>query len=295
MQHLNTQGYVVLPILNEKNLKNYHDSFLNELKFFPEYHKGVERFVFSNFGGLSNPSAYHNPTVRILRYRISEIATPLFKEMFPGKYLQQLFDRMGMRLKGTAPSRELWHRDIACGKKDDITFGGWVNLDLNSSQYFSCIPKSHIEKGEWKSFSKLNKEEIKKYDQHRCKVEIPPGHWIIFYSNIIHEVYSKKNKIDNIRLYITHRISEGKEPLYDNEIIMRDQSVPPLPGGYQPGIWEKLHDCFHKNKLRKWKEETFVIPIEQLSREMKSLRYYGFPLYPEYQDIEKVIMNPRLL
>src|SRR5580692_4103087 len=96
--------------------------------------------------------------------------------------LEQLFDRMCIRRKGTQTSGENWHRDVSAQSLpgDDI-FGGWINLDVDRSQYFSCVPGTHVDRdaSQTTGFAKISED----VGVGKEVIEIPPGHWIIFINN----------------------------------------------------------------------------------------------------------------
>ena len=211
IEQLFTDGVCVIPILTKQELKCYHDLFYKELKNFPEYLPNTKIYVQGSFGALGNPGSFHNQTVRTLRIRLMFSIIPLLSK-FINKYLnnnykiEQLIDRMSIRRIGTSLSKESWHRDISKNiEKQDVIFGGWINLDISHKQKFSCVKKTHrineSDIKDKKGFSTIPKEEHSKYNKLKTMIEIPPGHQIIFFQNIIHEVLSIKQTVESIVLF----------------------------------------------------------------------------------------------
>ena len=313
-QTLWTQGVVVLPIFEQKELIDWNHRFKKELIQFPEYKNPTLStiFVYGAFGALGNPSSYHNLMVRDLRQKMMSIAHPLFNalEQVSGRtdkrLLEQLFDRMCIRRAGTKTTAESWHRDIK-GKlpeTDDI-FGGWINLDLDRTQYFSCIPGTHNEKGVKSGFAQIDPDKVDKTKKQIFSV--PPGHWVVFYQQIIHEVIPRKMIADSYRVYLGFRLTASDQPLYDNKKIIEDQGVPQLPGGMPAPVYAARNVNFHLRQLIEWSQifRSDLLETKKnkksgniyqiIPRFMKSLKECQLPLYPPYSNEEKKIMTPQLI
>jgi hypothetical protein len=216
--------------------------------------------------------------------------------------IEVLFDRMMFRRKGQKAVAEAWHRDVMPTKlilQTDEIFGGWINLDTND-QYFSCIPGSHLgivqrnipsgfdtmEKREGqkirKKFAtefvkkkmkkkeidafvkKLVKERMNEVGKYKHKFKVPPGHMIIFPQYIMHEVVANAVKHDMRRLFLGWRMTTSNKSLRDNDKMMREQSVVPLPGGMIPPMYSANHgSCFlgipTVNKLTKLQKKNFDV------------------------------------
>src|SRR5207237_10896319 len=140
-----------------------------------------------------------------------------------------------LRRKGTAPTAELWHRDKS--PTPDTVFGGWVNLDLGNTQYFSCVPGTHNVTVEGAGFERFSPEEAMEFKAHKELIACPPGHWIAFNQLLVHEVLSKKAKQDSLRQYIGFRLTQETTPLFDLTRVFSEQGVPPLPSGQQPPLY----------------------------------------------------------
>lgn len=115
------------------------------VRTFPEYlspENPSTIFVQGAFGALGNPASFHNPVVRHLRTNMMFRAINLFGPIAGEKKLEQLINRMSIRRQGTSLGKESWHRDQDQCLPGDFIFSGWVNLDLQNEQRFSCIPGS---------------------------------------------------------------------------------------------------------------------------------------------------------
>lgn len=305
-------GVCVVPVLTKKELKCYHDMFYKELQQFLEYlHHKDNLYVLGAFGALGNPGSFHNKTVRTLRIRLMFSIIPLLSKYLSklkGKYLiEQLIDRMSIRKKNTKLSKESWHRDISTNiRKDDIIFGGWINLDITNIQKFSCVKGTQIlnESEMKKGFAKIDKKEHSILNKKKSIIEIPPGHQIIFYQNIIHEVLSIKQTVESIRLYSGWRLTKQSLPLMDLSQRFKDQAIIPLPSGQLPPMYSANHMSLFKAQTIKWSKETFLSKLLEkkigsdkikytiIPRFMKSLKDMNLFLYPEYSKSEISIYTP---
>lgn len=317
-------GVCVIPVLTKQELKCYHDQFYQELKNFPEYLfdpsiNSDKIYVLGGFSALGNPSSFHNTTIRTLRIRLMFSIIPLLSK-FIDKYIpdknykiEQLIDRMSIRRVGTSLSRESWHRDISKDtEKSDIIFGGWINLDKSNEQKFSCVKKTHkineSDIKDKKGFATIPKEEHKKYNKSKSTIKIPPGHQIIFFQNIIHEVLSIKQTVESIRLYSGWRLTTFDKPLIkDLKERLNKQSIIPLPSSQLPPMYSANHLSFHKDMTIKWSKETFLpqliehkkgkskgktVEYDIIPRYMKSLKEMKLPLYLKYSKTELSIYKP---
>jgi hypothetical protein len=303
-------GVCVIPVLTSKELKCYNTYFYKELEQFPEYKENTKTVrVLGGFGGLGNPSSFHNTTVRTLRIRLMFSTIPLLSK-YPelnDRKLEQLIDRMSIRRVNTSLSKESWHRDVSKDTlKDDIIFGGWINLDLKNSQKFSCVKGTQIlNEVDEKGFAVIPKSEHQKLNEKKSIIDIPPGHQIIFYQNIIHEVIAIKQKTESIRLYCGFRLTHNDKPLIPDLMKrLKEQAIIPLPSGQLPPMYSMNHISLHKPMLLKWSKDTFPkqllehktgkdgIEYNVITRFMKSLKDLKLKLYLDYSESELVIYRP---
>jgi hypothetical protein len=225
----------IIPVLSPEELKHYHDGFLESFKTFPEYKDPSNSdtvFVMGSFGAFGNPSSFHTPIVRELRSLMMRVAFPLFRNVDSKekRNLEQLFDRISLRLAGSKVSKESWHRDQAPlnDPTKETVYGGWINLDMKTDQFFSCVPNTHRDsRGTSLGFSKIpeQKEAEKLYRPLSKLYKIPPGNWIVFDQNIVHEVLSKRQAHASLRLYLGWRLTPFLTPLFDNKSVICDREA----------------------------------------------------------------------
>lgn len=185
-ESLRLRGYTVVPCLDLVMLLDVRRGFDDAIQAFPEFKPGAEAYVMGGFGALANPASFHNLVVRRLReWCMHASVEGLWRDYVdtPGRRgarLEQIIDRMMLRPKGTQPTSESWHRDVAilpAGHEGDETFGGWLNLD-DTTQFFHCVPGTHTQPRDAgkKGFATIADKELKAtYKAAYERVEIPPG------------------------------------------------------------------------------------------------------------------------
>jgi hypothetical protein len=93
-------------------------------------------------------------------------------------------------------------------------FGGWVNLN-DFEQHFSCCPKTHTEVTGNNGFAPItSKEDKKRYKAIKQKIVIPPGHMVVFYERLVHQVLAHKKKQPMVRLFIGWDLTTDAMSLY---------------------------------------------------------------------------------
>jgi len=326
---LHRDGVVVVPLLTPDETRDLHRAMLLEMAAFPEYvspasfvdhppnsSSGIGNnnntlFVDGGFGAFGNPASFHNPTTRRIRQLVHTRALELFRDLYLP--IEQLVDRFSVRPVGSSTSKESWHRDQSPGS--DIVLGGWVNLDLEGgTQYLSCVPGTHGSIGTRHGFRPLTPEEKTEAESNKVKVTIPPGHWVVFHQNLVHEVNPAKAKYDSMRQYVGYRIGgAGLQPLFEQfkpnkefgtdfdlkRDVFEKQGVPPLPSGQYPPMFSLMTQSCRKPRLLQWSASTFKpacleTRFSQASqadevcvrRFAKSLADLGLPLYPPYTAAE---------
>lgn len=332
------RGYIVRPLNVEPGkLQVLHYKFRKAILTGPEFkselpsysyltragNKKTKEFqpVGGGFGGLGNPSSYHNPVVRRIRTQLMIRAVKVIKSLLYHLHpntakewnLSQLLDRALYRLKGEKPTKESWHHDDSpSSDPSDIILGGWFNCDVKETQYFSCIPGTHsIEEGKTSTgfipFNKKKKAEVAK--MKNVKVAIPPGHFILFFQSIYHEVAPTKGSYNMLRLFTGFRLTKQLEPLCPTIMqIIDDQGVPPLKSDQQPPMFPKLWWVNFIPRLEAWsqnfnskvlvtrKRKNNKLGIDEditaVPRHMGSLREMGLPMYTPYTSTEKSMHTP---
>ena len=339
---LDEYGIITVPILDTKELREKVNKECKEtVKTFPEYNRDTKNptltkngnkvvYTLGGFGAMGNPSSFHNPLVRKLREWCMSKVVPILRDYIKRKYkkdaskyrLESLIDRFSIRREGTAPTKESWHRDVTKDmEKGEIIFGGWINLDVDNSQYFSCVPTTHNDIEPWNiksGFDIFPKKAHSSLKDRSVLTEIPPGNLVIFPQHIAHEVMSKKNKKDSYRLYMGWRLTKRSNSLYNNVDTVIKQDVIKLPSGQGPPLYAANHMSFFLNKqitidpthkklkqnLKEWSVDTFKskLLVDKINKKgetytviprfMKSLKDYNFKLYPKYDKDEKKIIIP---
>lgn len=316
---LRKDGFVVIPVLDAGLIRIFRDAFIATMTGFPEFRrhpddptKTVDGRVFGEkdsnvvmggFGAFGNPASFHNPFVRNLRILLRHAVISVFRDLCGDRpvYIEQLFDRMCLRPAGTTVSKEQWHRDLNPTALDgDAVFGGWINLDNEETQFFSCAPGTHTAQTGLAGKNGFQRDERPASPE---KVEIPPGHLLIFYQRLLHEVHPRRLRKPSFRQFVCWRITEHKGSTLQRasvHTIVRDQAVPRLPSDQIPPIYGKNHASFHLHKPTgpiSWSTRVLkpccIDPTKNMGhRFMKSLLEYGMPMYPEYDEMETSLLMP---
>lgn len=282
---MNPEGVLVIP--GPKYLNDCKPLY-NLLTTAPEFVDHNGPLTLGGFGALGIPSSFHHPDIRFMRTLIYDTVKPHLNQGTHNN-LEMLFDRVSVRRPNTTVGKESWHRDICPNAEEgDIILGGWINLDPTGTppQHFSCSPGTHTDNEKKTGFVKEKEPSIKKV------YEIPPGHIILFHQNILHEIKPQKIKTFSYRLYVGWRLTNHESPLFDNQSIINNQSLPHLPSGQLPPMYAKLHWVNHRHM------------IEEISKRIKSgykdphsgmvFREIHFLLekFSEYSEKEKSIFFP---
>jgi len=291
---LMTVGYHVFPPLPGFHPKDSIKDFHATMDQFPEFVNNMPITaprVLGGFAALGNPSSFHNTFVRNIRMQIHKTVFPILYDvatMSNFNYITIGFDRMLFRPAGLTPTPEKWHRDIPV-YKNSLNFGGWINLG-DQTEYFICQPFSQLsfveqtqQKAGFKNTVKVNKEDVR-------HVEIPPGHFILFNSTIVHCVNAKKYDNPLYRLFISFRLDTDEIDTTDVMTVIDEQGVPLIPSGQTPPMFARLHTVNWRDRLKQFSnyikphllDNNGVVP-----RFFKSLLALELPLYPPYTDFER--------
>jgi hypothetical protein len=298
-------------------------------------------FVDGGFGAWGLASSFHNPIVRRLRTEMTQKTRAFFQQLataLPSKppRLEQLLDRFSVRRAGTSTTAESWHRDQSPRRPHetaddlDIVLGGWINLDLKGGiQRFSCQPGTHNLPVGATGFAPLTAAEAALAKAHKQVFEVPPGHWIVFFQNLVHEVYPSKTSYDSMRQFFGWRFTSSTHAMFEEcaqdaqvarefksmggitnwrKMVFEEQSVPPIPSGQRPRMFAKMSLTFRKPKLMSWAAEELDPRIVSTMSHKKSntietlppvhcpsLAAAGFPLFPAYSADEISQHTPQLL
>ena len=345
------RGAVAIPFLNTPDLDLAHERFSETLRWMPEYRPEATKYVLGGFGALGNPSSFHNPLVRELRWRAHEAVQPLFSHL--GREgetrltrqhkIHVIPDRMRILRPDAEVGAEQWHRDTTPASQvlpGDLIFGGWINLDRHRTQYLSAIPRSHRDPGVltggrgFETLSEADKEAAKA--RHEAlplvdrKVAVPPGHLLVFYQELLHEVLPR-GKLTNTqlardpalrepeyRLFTGWRLTRGDQPLSASlpDNYFRDMAVPALKSGQAVRMYPKTYYEFGAEAgvraLADWSRETFPDALITERRMRKANEYRVVPAtlpslaeclrrldlenpYPPYSDDEVRLYRPHIV
>ena len=326
--HLLREGWVVIPTSlgsDREKLDSVRSAFDEHFRQSPELLNArpedpTWKNVLGGFAALGNPSSFHHKFVRKMREMCE--AAVLDEDALPlnGRRLEQCFDRMMRRIPGESTDVESWHRDEALNTLpgDDI-FGGWINLD-NESQFFSCAPGTHTEDGVHDrndGFARITSPEEKAHYQAIADahgpVEIPPGHILIFYERLVHEVLKVTATRIMRRLFLGWRATMAHEPLFgqpQTDAWIQSQAPPKIKSGQKPAIYPSAYYNFPRNfqKLTNFCVSVFVPAClyqhavqsgaqagttwTRVARYMRGLADYNLPMHPAYEPEERKILFP---
>lgn len=290
----------------------------------------AQHFVQGGFGALGNPSSFHAPFVRDWRWRahVAVVKSKVFGAIIdqfggsPPPLLEQIIDRLLLRRPSKMATAESWHRDEAVGCAADgrcEVYGGWINMD-SVPQSLSCVPRSHLGQSGNSGFAPIKKfvkgtktltKEWAACEHGRKIITVPPGHMLIFNEKLLHEIVSKKRNNSMYRLFTGWRVTRDTQPLGGLPLLTRtleQQGVARLKSGQTPPMYGAVSwsQPGQRKALSAWSVATFQPqcleekavkknPSEvhkMVQRHMKSLKEYGFQMYPKYTDEERSLLIP---
>jgi hypothetical protein len=286
--HLENYGWVVVDVRHVIG----PNRFEKMLRSFPEYRNDLPLrdtlYVKGGFGALANPSSYHHPYVRSIRENIMREAVPLFAQLSDDDdFLEQLFGRVRVLKWDAKIQPESWHRDLTpkwAMLPTDRIYGGWVNLDTHGiTQYFSCVSKTHNVR-QYGGFSKTEN------DSAATRVEIPPGHMLIFSQDLIHEVVggTRKRQHDEYRLFTAWRLTKSTKRFMPGDLdIFTYKTVPLLKSGQRAPMYPTTGNWRGTLKMtqnaEKWAKQTFLPELlETRVKESGPNQGASFLLPPQY-------------
>jgi len=329
MQELFKQGVQVIPFLTREEVKKFEQDLVEEVKQSPEYEDPSkayrEGFLMGGCQFMGNPSSFHLKTVRKLRLKAHElIYKKLYEETAKAmpEYADYLFAQLVDRLKMSdqnklhLPGKESWHRDESKKAVDtDVIFGGWVNLNHDMTQKFSCIRKTHKVINSNTGFALLTKDEQKAMDKHpdKTSVQIPPGHIMIFFEKLLHEVIRSKMPKHVHRLFLGWHLTKSDVCLDGDNEKLKDKfknfEAMDIKSGQHPTMFSGNHLSYPKltDKLVEFSKNikpeyrvkyTFKSgqrqgkTIDIVKRTMSPIKCKGWRLAHKYEAAELDIFIP---
>lgn len=272
-----TDGVVVIPILNPEHVLRTRDAIEGDILDGPEVIDGltvsdIPDLCGGSFKAFGFPSSFHGKHVRMLRWYIYKRLCDLgflqaFGERATRRYVSILLDRFRKQPAGASIGGEKYHRDESSGGEvDDINFGGWINLSGEGvNQYFSCLRKTQLATNEKRGFSQQTPtpEQL----EMRTVYAVPPGHLILFYQNILHQVHATKLKATSTRLHFGIRFTDSEAPLFPLDDVFDNFEPPKLPSGQDARMWPKLWWCNWPDKLERMAQ--LFVPELRIERATK--------------------------
>ena len=263
LKTLQREGYVVVDVLSAAEVSEYRDRIRSELASDPYFRSSPGVLTMGGFGALATPHSFHIGGVRKLCSLIDrQVAPQVFADYLktPGNLIAQHKDRTLHRTASQTPSKESWHRDESPGDDKGVIFGGWVNLSTTSDTMSLC-PRTHtleVAQGGSDGFATIPKERHAHYKSIRQRIEVKPGQWILFYENIVHEVFAPTPKVRRergllTRLFVGYELTTRTTPL-DPELMptLQKLETPRIKSGQQPRVYSRMHLVFHLDKVVDW-------------------------------------------
>lgn len=242
-------GVTVIPFADAAQLDALRESLRDSFNASPEFKPGgvYGPSTFDNdafvpveggFAGMATPSSFHNDFVRSVRMAahvavLSSNTIPIANDCA----FEQVADRLMVRRSHKTPGAEMWHRDAATFAQDgDVVYGGWLNLDRHAPQYFSMCPgtANEVQDGRNYGFEPIPDTDAPFNIRRSVRIEIPPGHIMIFNEKTIHEVLAVSSPpgVTKSRLFFGWRTTRSTDPITPNLAArLLDQEALPLKSG----------------------------------------------------------------
>lgn len=259
-EQLLTKGFCTVPCYSTDQTAAKRILFMNHLRDLPEFTDEATSYVYGGFAAISTASSQHHPIIRMLRSEIHIVMRPFFQAVAlqvagPELKLEQIVDRAMFRPYGVSASPDSVHRDeCKFALKDDYIFGGWLNLD-STPQQLSCEPRSHLlNVNTGRGFAKIT-DKAERAAYRPVKIAVPPGHLLVFFENIMHDVCGKriKSPVGMARLFLGWRLTSSNAPLIPDGLQLLDsQSLVPLKSGQMPRMYPTLAWTNWGDKLQQW-------------------------------------------
>lgn len=270
-------GVAVIPLFNLDETKCLKRLFRNAIFSQPEFKDPklteTEAHTMGGFCAMGTGSSFHHPFHRKLRELVFQRMLPKFwNDMVgdkPDWNVEFLLDRALFRPKTRKVGAESYHQDKPDKKvmeklgmeirPDDITCGGWLNLD-SFDQFFGGLKGTHKDKFGADGFARIPKNKLPYYKakaKQQGKIRIPPGCLIIFYESIVHNVTSNKMKQDMHRQFIGWRITKDLWTLFPDTLERCRQQLPiRLKSGQEPPMYSQMHLTNWIERVEEWSKNV---------------------------------------
>lgn len=243
-------GYVVIRLYADDELRRMQDLYVRTLRSLPEYKASAPGMQYSKtgFGALGTASSFHNAFVRAVRLRAYAEAEGLLRaydkldptglECAPNRdgtrrwtgfqtarvdeagrrliprNLHEVVCRMIVRAPDQAPSKESMHQDVSPCNDGDTIFGGWVAF---SDQTARLAPGTQNEvSADPKGFSKID---VATAPYRTQEIPVPAGCMLIMRQTIVHEI--APNPVKGAPML---RVSTGWRLTYDESDTLLEKA-----------------------------------------------------------------------
>ena len=348
-------GYVVFPTFSKGDLRAELEAEFKAMPEFTQHPSFAEcdkdtKYTCGATAFCGNPSVYHNLTSRRMRREMAEGLAPFFQEVAlqlgrPELKIAGRAGRIQVRGAGCVPSKESAHRDVnATYRPGEIWLGGWTNLDRTPQVFDGVIGTHTLDVPAAKGFSKIPKGDRPKYAAMLLEqagrgttetggILVPPGHFILFFQNMVHYVNAKKSPTTSVKQFHGFRLTDyddsgfvdltpdarlvvpKKRKMYTfDELEAKMKANACMPMGSQVPVMypanylvcrDKQLPIFERFQAAMLLEGSMNIPLRDhhgkiqhktkvdWTRSMKSLADLGLPLHPTYTLEELDFMRPK--
>ena len=281
-RHLMQHGYVVVMGVDAATLRGKLEAMMMEAPEFqhhPPFNQvgGDDRYVCGGTAFVGTPTVFHGWATRKWHHDTARQMMPMiqtFAELsgIPNvKLARGLFDRIQIRPPGESAKAESFHRDLPgmVEVEREICIGGFQNCDLHN-QKLCAVKGSHtVAAAGGQGFSPIDKAGQKEYaarlkaqaNQHdtdaKGRIIVPPGHLILFFSNIVHAVNAATVPYTSVKIFFGFRLTaadntgmvgiDKKRLTYEElETRMVANDVIPLGSGQTPAFYPGMYHVIPK-------------------------------------------------
>lgn len=271
------QGYITFQLFSPAEVAALSSQFDTELFINPLVSNSptsraayVAKPAMSAFGALGDPWSFHMPVRNVIdgalhRWVFANLTHYGGKQRF---FLHR--DRAMVRTPGTSISGESWHTDnppastavlvntphgdIVESHEHDITLGGWVSLSGRNA--FCCCPGTHTltRAKDANGFVPFTKEDGDRFSRECTTINVPPGHAILFYQNIVHCIKPGKVAVRTTRTFVGVSFTDARFSGFyrDLDRRLRHFSAMQLPSGQEPLMYESRHLMYWQDAIERY-------------------------------------------
>lgn len=337
------EGFAVIKVFNEEQIESIDSEFKTTLENAPELSNSYNHSMpvaLGNVQYLPLPSFFFGELSQRIHLEakkalddsrlIDELQpevkfddnTPWYLSASPDRAVYRTTTKTKMDLNAWKKS---WHQDAAPNAlPSDVIFGGWVNCNTYP-QYFRVFPGTHRPESELfttlgirkqhnnRGFDKFSPNDLIKLTNYWTSnedkfsdIEIPPGHMIIFFENLVHAVIPNRHQslgpmqrmhtswilsTSPVALHdrpLTKKAKEAHKPL---ETYFQEQGLVPVRSGQSTPLYSPMHLFGNNKHLVKGLSKSYnadlvtkgKLPMFLSSLEEMQLR--KMPLSAEFKDM----------